>query len=444
MIESPYDIFNVFSNAEFPYPQIMMSDGQSVKLHQSAFSLYRAAPHREDRKKVFASFFGKLGEFHRTFGTQLAASVHAHLFTMRARNHTSCLESTLDTNNIPVAVYRRLIEGVQEHLPTFHRYLELRKRMLQVGELHYYDLYAPLVRSVDVTYSIEEAQELVLKSIEPLGAEYSKTIRRVFDERWIDAFPTEGKRSGAYSNAAAYDVHPYILLNFNGTYDDVSTLAHELGHTMHGYFSNKTQPYPTSRYAIFVAEVASTFNEALLNDYMLTTITDDAARLSVLGNYLENLKATVFRQTQFAEFELIIHELAERGEALTGETLNEQYMNITKKYYGHDEGVCCIDDEIKFEWTYIPHFYYNFYVFQYATSYTASALLSELVLQGDKAAVKRYMEFLSCGGSDYPIELLKKAEVDLTTSQPLEFTISKMNRVMDEMERILTVISIES
>ncbi|MEA2274584.1 MAG: oligoendopeptidase, partial [Solirubrobacteraceae bacterium] len=254
---------------------------------------------------------------------------------------------------------------------------------------------------------------------------------------WIDLFPNPGKRSGAYSNGGAYDVHPFMLVNYNGKYDDMSTLAHELGHTMQSYFSNKTQPYPTAGYPIFVAEVASTFNESLLIDHMLKTIKDDGTRLSLLGNYLENIKGTVFRQTQFAEFELRMHEMAQKGQPITGEALARLYMDITKKYYGHDKNVCNVDDYIASEWSYIPHFYRDFYVFQYATSYTASAALSEKVLSGDKEATKRYLKFLSAGGSKYPIDLLKDAGVDMTTSQPLELTIKRMNRVMDEMDAIL-------
>jgi oligoendopeptidase F len=270
-----------------------------------------------------------------------------------------------------------------------------------------------------------------------MGKEYVDVVRKGLNERWIDMYPNPGKRSGAYSNGGAYDVHPYMLLNYNGKYDDMSTLTHELGHTMQSYLSNKAQPFPTANYPIFVAEVASTFNEALLHDYMMKQIKDDKIRLSLLGKYLENIKGTVFRQGQFAEFELRMHEMAERGEALTGDALNDLYMTITKKYYGDGLGVCVVDDEIKTEWAFIPHFYYNFYVYQYATSFTASAALSEQVMAGDREATKRYMAFLSAGGSDYPIELLKKAGVDMTTSTPFELTMKKMNRVMDEMEKIL-------
>jgi oligoendopeptidase F len=276
-----------------------------------------------------------------------------------------------------------------------------------------------------------------MAALAPLGSDYAAAARKAFTERWIDLYPTEGKRSGAYSNGGAYDVHPYMLINYNGQYADMSTVAHELGHTMQSYLSNKTQPYPLAGYPIFVAEVASTFNEALLIDYMLKTIKDDATKLSLLGNYLENIKGTVFRQTQFAEFELRMHEMVEKGEPLTGEALDKLYAEITRKYYGHDQGVCVVDDYVAHEWAFIPHFYRNFYVFQYATSFTASAALAEKVQSGSPDARTRYLAFLSAGGSKYPIDLLKDAGVDMTTDEPLELTVQKMNRVMDEMEKLI-------
>lgn len=437
MADAPNNIRDIFSDADFPYPEVTLSDGKKVKLDVAAYSLYRAVPNREDRMKVFSTFFTKLNDFRRTFGTQFNAEMKKDLFYKNARKYSSCLESSLDANNIPVQVYRSLVENVNKNLSTFHRYLKLRQRILGVDQLHYYDLYAPLLKSVDLKYTIDESQNNVLAALKPLGDEYVSVVKKAFNERWIDIYPTEAKHSGAYSNGDAYDVHPYILLNYNGKYDDMSTLAHELGHTMQSYFSNKNQPYPTSQYPIFVAEVASTFNEALLNDYTLKTIKDDQTRLSLLGSYLENIKGTVFRQTQFAEFELRIHEMAEKGEPLTGDVLNTVYDEIVKKYYGHQQGVCIVDDEIKAEWMFIPHFYYNFYVFQYATAFTASAALSERVIAGDKATTKKYIDFLSAGGSEYPIDLLKKAGVDMTTSEPFELTMKKMNRVMDEMEKIL-------
>jgi oligoendopeptidase F len=315
--------------------------------------------------------------------------------------------------------------------------LKLRKRMLGVDELHYYDLYAPLVASVSLQYTPEEARTHIKAAMAPLGADYVGVLDRAFRDRWIDLFPTPGKKSGAYSQGGAYDVHPYMLINYNGKYDDMSTLAHELGHTMQSYYSNKTQPYPTAGYPTFVAEVASTFNESLLIDHMLKTIADPDARLSLLGSYLENIKGTVFRQTQFAEFEMRMHEMADKGQPLTGDALAKLYMDITKRYYGHDQGVCVVDDEIANEWSYIPHFYRDFYVFQYATSFTASEALAQKVKDGDPRAVPRYLTFLAAGGSKYPIDLLKDAGVDMTTDEPLDLTIREMNRVMDEMEGIL-------
>ena len=434
---TPSDVYNIFANADFPFPTVTLSNDQHVKLDQAAFGLHRASPSREDRKKVFAAFFSKINEYQRTFGTQLYGEVKKNMFYSRVRKYQSALEAALDVNRIPTQVYHNLIDNVNKNLPTFHKYLSLRKRILGLDELHYYDLYAPLLKNVELNYSVEESQKNIIASLKPLGTEYTDVVTKAFSERWIDMYPSDGKRAGAYSNGSAYDVHPYILMNYNGKYNDMSTLTHELGHTMQSYFSNKHQPYPLADYPIFVAEVASTFNEALLIDYTLKNIKDDETRLSILGNYLEGIKGTVFRQTQFAEFELRIHELAEKGEALTGERFNEIYSEITRKYYGHDKGICIVDDEVKAEWAYIPHFYYNFYVFQYATSFTASAALSEKALQGEKGAIDKYMKFLSAGGSDYPIELLKVAGVDMTTSQPFELTMQKMNRVMDEIEEIL-------
>jgi oligoendopeptidase F len=434
---SPSTIYGIFSDADFPNPSVTLSDGKTVKLDSAAFNVYRALPNRDDRQKVMSSFFGALGTYRGTFGATMNAQVQADVFYSRARKYDNALASALDGANVPVSVYTRLIEGVNRHLPAFHRYLKLRQRMLNLPELHYYDLYAPLVASVDLSYSPEEAQKHVMDALAPLGPDYAAGATRAFSERWIDLLPNDGKRAGAYSNGGAYDVHPYMLLNYNGKYADVSTLAHELGHTMHSYFSNRTQPYPAAGYPIFVAEVASTFNEALLIDHMLKTITDNPTKLSLLGNYLENIKSTVFRQTQFAEFELRTHEMVEKGQPLTGEALDKLYEEITKKYYGHDQGVCVVDDYVTHEWAFIPHFYRNFYVFQYATSFTASSALSEKVLAGDAAATKRLLTFLAAGGSRYPIDLLKDAGVDMTTDEPLELTIKKMNRVMDEMDALL-------
>jgi len=436
LASTPSDIYGIFSDADFPYPSVTLADGRTVKLNSSAYNLYRALPNREDRKKVMSAFFGALGGYRRTFGATMNATVQRDLFYMRGRKYASSLEAALNEHNIPVSVYHNLVEGVNESLPTFHRYLRLRKRMMGVDELHYYDLYAPLVGSVDLDYPVAQAQAAILEALAPLGREYTTVLQRAFAERWIDVYPNAGKRSGAYSNAA-YDVHPYILMNYNDKYADMSTLAHELGHTMHSFYSNRAQPYPKADYPIFVAEVASTFNEALLIDHVLKRISDRQARLAILGNFLENIKGTVFRQTQFAEFELRVHEMAEKGEPLTGDSLSELYAAITKKYYGHDAKVCVVDDYVAHEWAFIPHFYRAFYVYQYATSFTASAAISERVLAGDAAAREKFLRFLASGGSDYPIALLQEAGVNVTTREPLRLTMQQMNRVMDEMEKML-------
>jgi oligoendopeptidase F len=436
MADAPATINNIFTNADFPYPQIQLEDGTSVRLDPAAFSLHRRSPVREDRKKVFAAYLGKMNEFRRTLGAQLASEVRKNMFYTRTRAYKSCVERALDVFNIPIAVYKNLIAGVREHLDTLHRYLRLRRRMLGLAELRYYDLYAPIVKELDLNYTFEEACEHVLASLVSLGPEYQETARRALSNRWIDVYANDGKRSGAYSNGSVYDAHPYMLLNYNGKYDDISTLAHELGHTMHSYLANKAQPYALSNYSIFVAEVASTFNEALLLNHMLEIENREDVRLSLLGNYLDNARATVFRQAQFAEFELKIHETAEAGNALTGDLLNSLYGDIVREYYGHNKCVCIVDDEIRSEWTYIPHFYYNFYVYQYATSYTASAALAEKTLAGDKNATAGYLKLLSSGGSDYPIALLQKAGVDMTARQPLDAMMLQLNRVMDEIEKI--------
>jgi oligoendopeptidase F len=437
MASAPSEVFGILSDADFPSPTVTLSDGKTVTLSSSAYGFYRTLPNRDDRQKVMSTFFEAIGAFRRTFGATMNATAQKDVFFMKARKYPTTLETALNENNIPVTVYTSLVDGVNANLATFHRYLKLRKRMMGVGQLHYYDLYAPLVKSVTLQYPIERAQPEILAALAPLGPEYTAVIKRAFAERWIDLYPNPGKRAGAYSDGGAYDVHPYMLLNYNGAYSDMSTLAHELGHTVHSYLSNKTQPYPTADYSIFVAEVASTFNEALLIDHMLKGSLDDASKLSLLGSYLENIKGTVFRQTQFAEFELRVHQMAEQGQPITGDALSALYSSITKKYYGHDAGVCVVDDYIAHEWAYVPHFYRTYYVYQYATSFTASAALAERVLAGDTAARDRYLRFLSSGGSEYPVALLKQAGVDMTTREPLDLTMRAMNRIMDEMEAIL-------
>ena len=435
--EGPYNIFSVFANAEMPYPEAELSDGSKVKLNQAGYGRNRSLPVREDRIIVFRTYWDAMNKFRGTFGAQLYSQVKKDMFYSKSRHYGSSLEAALDVNNIPVEVYHSLIKNVNDNLDGFFRYLGIKKRMLGVDTLKYHDLYAPVVKGVDLEYSIDEAWEIIMEALKPMGEEYCAVLKRSRDERWTDIYPTTGKRSGAYSSNGGYDVHPYMLLNYNGKYQDLSTLAHELGHSMHTYYSNKSQPFPLTGYSIFVAEVASTFNEALLTDYILKKIKDDNIRLSLLMAYLDGIKGTVFRQTQFAEYELAIHETAEQGIPLTGDKLTEIYGDILKRYYGHEAGVCDIEDYLAVEWSSVPHFYYNFYVYQYATSFTASTALAQRVINNEKGGVENMLKFLSSGGSDYPIEILRKAGVDMTTSLPFEKMMERMNFVMDEIEKIL-------
>ena len=430
-------VFNTFSNAEMPAPEVTLSDGEKITVTQAEYSKFRASANRDDRRVVFESFWNNYEKYKASYGEMLGGNVQSHIFQAKARHYESSLAAALDPSNIPDQVYHSLISNVNKNLPAFHRYLAIKKRMMGVDTLKYYDLYAPVVKNVDLTYSYKDASKIILEALKPMGEAYVATVKKAIDNRWIDVYPTAGKQTGAYSDGSFYDGHPFIKLNYNGLYDGVSTMAHELGHTMQSYLSNKKQPYPLADYQTFVAEVASTFNEALLFDYMIKHETNDDIKLSLLMNWLDGYKGTLFRQTQFAEFELKIHEAAEKGLPLTGDSFSKIYMDILKAYYGDEKGVCKIDDYISMEWAFIPHFYYNFYVYQYSTSFTASTSLAEKVLAGDKNALAKYMEFLSAGGSDYPIELLKKAGVDMTTSEPFEKTIASMNKVMDEIEAIL-------
>ena len=443
MGSAPSAVYTIFTNAEMPYPEVTLSTGEKVRLDAAAYTKYRAVTNREDREKVFKAFWGDFAEFKRTFGTTMYSNVKNHMAIKDVRNYESCLAMALDNYNIPVTVYKQLIADVHANLPTLQRYLKLRQRMMGVDQLRYDDLYAPIVKEVDLEFTPEAAMDLTLKAVTPLGPDYGAALKKGFESRWIDWMPSTGKKSGAYSTGAAYDVHPYQLLNFNGAYDDVSTLAHESGHSMHSYLSAKNQPYATAHYSIFVAEVASTLNENLLFHTALGQYKDDATRLYLLGERLDGFRQTLFRQTLFAEFEMLIHEMAEAGKPLTGDTLNKLYLELLKTYYGDATGVCKIDDLYANEWAYIPHFYRGFYVYQYATSLVASTSIADQIRK--EAAQKKpstkerdaYIKMLSSGSSKYPIDLLKDAGVDMTTSAPFNAAIAEMNGIMDQMEAIL-------
>lgn len=433
----PSSVYGTFSDAEMPSPEVVLSNGEKVTLTKSEYNRYRALPDRNDRKLVFSTFWNNWENYKATYGEILYGNVKSDMFNAKARNYSSSLEAALYPDNIPPVVYKNLVDNVNKNLPAFHRYLAIKKRMLGVDTLKYSDLYAPTVKGINLKYSFDEASAIIQEALKPLGDDYVATVKKAIENRWLDVYPTKGKQSGAYSNGLIKEIHPYILLNYTDLYSDMSTMAHELGHTMHSYFSNNAQPYPLTNYKTFVAEVASTFNEVLLFNYMIKKVKDDDTRLSMLMAWLDSFKSTLFRQTQFAEYELRIHEAVEKGIPMTGEKFSDLYLDILKTYYGHDKGVCFIDKNLEMEWALIPHFYMNFYVYQYSTSFTASISLAEKVMSGDKEALKKYREFLSSGASDYPIELLKKAGADMTTNDPFNKTVASMNKVMDEIEKIL-------
>jgi len=438
---APSTVYGVLKDADLPYPTVKLSTGDEVRLDPAGYARTRASRNRADRVKVFQAFFAALKTFERTTGATLSAQLKAHIFDRDVHHFNSTLEAALFHDNIPVGIYRQLLKDVNANLPTLHRYLKLRKRMLGLAELGYEDLYAPLVGQVDRHYSVEEAVSMTLAAVAPLGPEYGKKLAHGLHAGWTDFLPSTGKRAGAYSTSA-YGVHPYQLLNFNGQWDDVSTLAHESGHSMHTLLAGESQPFPTSGYAIFIAEIASTLNENLLLHRALTEAGNDRERLALLGQRLESLRTTLFRQTMFAEFELEMHERAEKGEALTGEALTAAYLKLVRRYYGHDQGICSVPDLYGDEWSFVPHFYYDFYVYQYATSLVASTALSKSILdeeaRGDSAARDRTLALLSAGGSDFPGNLLARAGVDLTTSAPFLAAMQEMNAVMTQIESILS------
>jgi oligoendopeptidase F len=426
----------ILANADLPWPTIRLSNGKEVKLDQTASIEYREAANRDDRKKVFDAFFGTWKQFERTFGVILHESLKKDAIYTRVRKYPDTLSRALDSERLPAAIYETLIEETNRNLPTLHRYFRLRAKLLGItGEMRYYEMYPPLVSS-ERKYPIDEGKKMMLESVKPLGERYVSAMAAGLENRWMDAYPRPRKLSGAHAEGAAYDVHPYVLMNYNDNYESVSTLAHEWGHAMHSYLSNAAQPFVTADYAIFVAEIASTFNEALLLEHVLKKADGDDERLLYLGSALENLRGTFFRQAMFAEFEREVHARADRGEPLSGDRLTQIYGEILRRYHGDKEGVVKIDDLYTVEWAYIPHFYRPFYVFQYATSIAASSLFADAVLKGEPGARERYLKLLSAGGSDYPYELVKAAGVDLASPAPYRAVVARMNRIMDEIEAI--------
>ncbi|MEW6506486.1 MAG: oligoendopeptidase F [Bacteroidota bacterium] len=433
------EVHSIFDNAEKPNPIVKLSTGEEVSLTSAAYYKYRAVSNRNDREKVMQSMFTEgYKKFENTFGANLAGKIRADYFYAKNRKYKSVLEQSLDSDKIPVSVYENLITQTNKNLPTLHRLLKLKTKMLGVDKLYYYDLYASMVKDVDSKYTIEEGQNIILAALKPLGNEYVNIVKKTFTDRWIDYIPTNGKRSGAYSSGAAYDYHPFILMNWVDDFESVSTLAHELGHTMHSYFSNKNQPFVNAQYSVFVAEIASTINEALLNNYMVQNAKSMEEKLYLLGTYLDLLRSTIYRQVSFAEFEWEIHKKAENGEPLTGEIMSRIYYDLVKKYYGHNQNICIVPDYVAYEWAYIHHFVgYTYYVYQYSTSLIYAIAFAEKIVKEGQPAVDKFYNILNGGSSDYPIELIKKAGLDPLSPEAFELAFAKMNNVMDQIEEIL-------
>ena len=430
LAELPYEGFATLSNADLKFPEITNEKGEKIQITNGRFVPLEESKDRALRKEVFEKYYETFGSFKNIWAILYAGQVKQLMFNARARKYSTTLEASVDGNNVSPEVYKNLVEAINDNLDKMHRYVRLRKKLLEVDELHMYDVYVPIVKDYEVKYTIEEAKELVLKAVEPLGANYVRLLEKAFAERWIDVVENEGKRSGAYSSGM-YGVHPFVLLNFNGTLDNVFTLAHEMGHAMHSYFSNEAQNFLDSRYKIFVAEVASTTNEVLLMEYMLKHAKDSKERAYLLNHYMDSFNGTIYRQTMFAEFEKTSNEIAESGEPLTHENLTKLYLELNKKYYGED---MVSDELIGYEWMRIPHFYYNFYVYQYATGYSAAVAIAHRILEEGEVAVNDYMKFLHSGCTDDPVSLLKIAGVDMATKEPINSALEVFDRVIGEME----------
>ncbi|HVP38284.1 MAG TPA: oligoendopeptidase F [Candidatus Saccharimonadales bacterium] len=432
MSGGPGTIFGAFDNADLRYGSIRDENGQLTEVTKARWEMWRVSPDRRVRRDAFQTLFGTYAGFNNTLGACLNADVKGQLFYARARKYDTAVEASLDNNNIPVSVYRNLVATVNANLGPLHRYAELRKKWMGLDTLRLYDLYVPLVPEVKFDVSFEAAQKEVVAGLQPLGETYLAPFRKGLESGWIDVYETQGKTSGAYSGGT-YSTQPYVLLNWSNTLDDEFTLAHEMGHSLHSYFTWKTQPPVYANYSTFVAEVASTGNEALFMHHLLQGKLTREQRMYLINHQLEQIRGTFFRQTLFAEFELRIHEMAEKGEPLTAEAMNKLYADLYRTYYGP---ALTVDSLTACEWSRIPHFYMHYYVWQYATSFAASMALSQKVLQEGQPAVDRYLGFLKAGSSDYPIEILKHAGVDMSTPAPIEATVAQFSRLLDELEKL--------
>ena len=432
MANAPHNIYGLFANADLTFPNAVDSKGNKYPLSAGTFVSYEESPDRELRKSAYETLYNTIGSFKNTAAAMLNAQVKQLQFFSDARKYNNPMEASLDATNVPTSVYLNLIEAVHQNMDKMHRYVRLRKKLLGVDELHFYDVYTALLPGVDRHIPFAEAKQTVYDALAPLGEDYRKVLAEGFNNRWIDVYQNEGKRGGAYSAGAA--VHPYVLLNYSGTLDSQFTLAHEMGHAMHSYLSSKHQAPLDANYVIFVAEVASTCNEALLMEYLLGKTTDKKERAYLINHFLEQFKGTLYRQTMFAEFELNIGRMAQEGQTLTAEVLSAEYRRLNEMYFGPD---MVVDDHIALEWARIPHFYYNYYVFQYATGYSAAIALSRKILAEGEPAVKDYLGFLSGGCSKSPIDLLKGAGVDMTSPEPVNQALQLFGQLLDEMEALV-------
>ncbi len=434
MAETAGQVYSIINNADFVFPEITDEQGEHMRLSHGNFVPTLESSDRRVRKDAFENYYKVYQQYANTLAALYSGQVKQQMFYAGARHYASTLEAAVDANNVSPSVYHNLIETVNRNMDKMHRYVRLRKKCLGVDELHMYDVYTPMIPDAAKKISFEEAKETVLKALAPLGEDYVAKVKEGFENRWIDVYENEGKRSGAYS-AGAFGTHPYVLLNHNDTLDNMFTLAHEMGHAMHSYYSNAVQPYIYSQYKIFVAEVASTCNEVLLMEYLLKNTEDKKERAYLLNHYLDSFKGTVYRQTMFAEYEMQTNKMAEEGESLTAETLCKVYYDLNSKYYGPD---MVSDPEIAYEWARIPHFYYNFYVYQYATGFSSAVAIAHAILKEGAPAVERYKKFLSGGCSKAPVELLKIAGVNLETPAPIQEALDVFGGVLDEMEQLVS------
>ena len=432
MSGAPTNIYSMFANADISFADAVDAEGKTYPVRQGTFVSLEESDDRQLRRSAYESLYGSFSNYKNTAAGLLDAQNKQLKFYADARKYESAFECALDKTNVPTSVYLNLIEAVHQNLDKMHRYVRLRKKLLGVDELHFYDIYTPLLSGVDKYIPIEDAKQTVYDALYPLGDDYRAVLKHAFENRWIDVYSNEGKRSGAYSAGAG--VHPFVLLNYTGTLDSQFTLAHEMGHAMHSYLSHKHQNPVDSDYVIFVAEVASTCNEALLMEYLLGETTDKKERAYLINHYLDQFKGTIYRQTMFAEFELNIGKMVREGKSLTADVLNAEYKRLNEMYYGPD---MVVDDNIAVEWARIPHFYMNYYVFQYATGYSAAIALSRKILDEGETAVKDYLGFLSGGCSKSPIDLLKGAGVDMTKPEPVNQALELFGKLLDEMEELM-------